>query len=96
MSIAPADTVITSLPTITGNGLFNVTNVVPNADGSFNPTSANPSTSYSYPLLEPAKLIGTTSAPFVNVAVPAYISTLYNNVYNINNNLEIAKLSLNI
>lgn len=89
MSNAPADTVIPSLPTITGNGLFSVTPVVPNGSSSFNtPTGTTQANSYSYPLMEPANLIGTSTAPFMNVAIPAYITTLYNNVYNINNNLE--------
>ena len=85
--------VIPSLPpTITGDGLFPVKVVVPNigatdSSGNFAPTVANPSTSYSYPLMDPAKLIGTGSQPYMNVGLPAYISTLYNNVYNINSNL---------
>lgn len=84
-----ADTVIPSLPsTITGNGLFTVNQVVPNSSSSFDDASSNPSTSYSYPLMDPAKLIGTITAPFMNVGIPAYISTLYNNVFNINNNLQ--------
>ena len=86
MSTAPSDTVIPSLPTITGNGLFSVDIVVP--DGSFNTVPANSSNSYSNVIMNPAKLIGTTSAPYMNVALPAYISTLYNNVYNINSSLQ--------
>jgi hypothetical protein len=84
-----ADTVISSLPSpISGNGIFNVNAVVPNSYSLFDPSSANPSTSYSYPLMDPAKLIGTITAPFMNVGIPSYISTLYNNVFNINNNLQ--------
>lgn len=83
-----SDLVIPSLPTITGNGLFSVNVVVPNADSSFNPTPSNPSTSYSYPLQDPALLIGSGSQPYMPVALPAYITTLYNNVYNINTNLQ--------
>ena len=82
------DAVVPSLPVLTGNGIFNVQQVVPNADNSFSATSANPSTSYSYPLMDPAKLIGTITAPFMNVGIPAYITTLYNNVFNINRNLQ--------
>jgi hypothetical protein len=83
------DKVIPSLPTITGNGLFPVNIVVPNSASSFTTDpSGNQSNSYSYPLIEPAKLIGTGSQPYMPVALPAYISTLYNNVYNINNNLQ--------
>jgi hypothetical protein len=84
--------VIPSLPSpITGDGLFAVNVVVPTTEtppNLFEPSSAKPSTSYSYPLMDPAKLIGTGSQPYMNVALPAYISTLYNNVFNINNNLE--------
>ena len=85
-----ADTILASLPTLTGTGIFNVNVAVPNTDSSFAilPSSLNQSTSYSYPLMNPAKLIGTITAPFMNVALPSYISTLYNNVFNINNNLQ--------
>lgn len=84
-----SDLIIPSLPSpIPGDGLFPVKIVVPNADSSFNPTPSNPSTSYSYPLMDPAKLIGTGSQPYMPVGLPAYITTLYNNVYNINTNLE--------
>jgi len=85
-----ANDAIFSLPTITGDGLFAVNVVVPNAPpgtGLFEPTVEHPSTSYSYPLMDPAKLIGTASHPYMNIALPAYISTLYNNVFNINTNL---------
>jgi len=88
MSNNQFDAVIPSLPVLTGTGIFNVQQVVPNADNSFSATSANPSTSYSYPLMDPAKLIGTITAPFMNVGIPAYITTLYNNVFNINRNLQ--------
>lgn len=85
-----ANDAIISLPAITGDGLFAVNVVVPNAPpatGLFEPTADHPSTSYSYPLMDPAKLIGTASHPYMNIALPAYISTLYNNVFNINTNL---------
>ncbi len=89
MSTAPSDTVIFSLPTITGNGLFPVVNVVPNEESNFDtPSGTTQSNSYSYPLMDPAKIIGTTSAPYMPVAMPGYISTLYENVYNINNKLK--------
>ena len=86
--------VIPSLPPISGNGFFQVKVVVPTADaneeagtGLFRPTTNNPSTSYSYPLMDPANLIGTPSTPYMNVALPAYITTLYSNIYNINTKL---------
>jgi hypothetical protein len=82
-----ADQHIPSLPPISGNGIFEVNDVVPHSTGSFEPHPNNPSTSYSYPLMDPAKLIGSASTPYMNVALPAYITTLYKNVYNINTNL---------
>lgn len=86
-----SNNVIASLPlTVTGDGLFAVTQVVPNASGGlFSPMDDdNPSTSYSYPLMDPAKLIGTAGQPYMNVALPAYITTLYENTYKINENLK--------
>ena len=84
-----ADRIIPSLPTITGNGLFPINIVVPNADSSFNtPNDMPKSDSYSYPLMEPAKLFGTGSQPSMPVALPAYITTLYENVFKINTNLK--------
>jgi hypothetical protein len=85
-----ANDTISSLPAITGDGLFPVKIVVPNVapdTGLFAPTVGNPSTSYSHPLMDPAKLIGTASHPYMNIALPAYISTLYKNVYEINTKL---------
>ncbi len=85
-----ANDTISSLPTISGDGLYNVNVVVPNVapdTGLFNPTVGNPSTSYSYPLMDPAKLIGTASHPYMNISLPAYISTLYKNVFEINKHL---------
>jgi hypothetical protein len=96
--------VIPSLPTISGSGIFNVNEAVPTIDansqtgtGYFSPAPNNPSTSYSYPLMDPANLIGTPSTPYMNVALPAYISTLYNNVYKINTNLtnDISEAAVN-
>lgn len=83
--------VIPSLPTISGDGLFKVNVVVPTNDTPpklFEPSAGNQSTSYSYPLMDPAKLIGSHSNPYMNVALPAYITTLYKNVFNINTNLS--------
>lgn len=84
--------IISSLPSqISGDGKFDVDAVVPTKDNPpklFEPSVDDPSTSYSYPLMNPAKLIGTGSQPFMNVALPVYIATLYENVYNINNKLE--------
>lgn len=89
MSTPPtfSNEVIPSLPTITGNGFFQVTNVVPHSTGSFEPHPNNPSTSYSYPLMDPANLIGSPSTPYMNVALPAYITTLYRNVFELNTKL---------
>ena len=84
-----SDTVLSSLPAIAGSGLFSVSHVVPTASGGlFEPMSNNDSTSYSYPLMDPAKLIGTAGQPYMNVALPAYITTLYANTYKINDNLK--------
>jgi hypothetical protein len=80
-----SDTVLSSLPTISGNGLFTVIQAL---DASGNFTEVTPSTSYSYPLMDPAKLIGTAGQPYMNVALPAYITTLYQNTYKINENLK--------
>ena len=80
-----SDTILSSLPTIAGSGLFTVTNAL---DASGNFTEVTPSTSYSYPLMDPAKLIGTAGQPYMNVSLPAYITTLYNNTYKINENLK--------
>jgi hypothetical protein len=69
--------------------VFSVDQVVPNASGGlFSPLENTPSNSYSYPLMDPAKLIGTVGQPYMNVALPAYISTLYENTYKINENLK--------
>ena len=92
MNAEYSNDIIHSLPSpISGDGKFDVDQVVPTNDNPpklFEPNQANPSTSYSYPLMDPAKLIGTGSQPFMNVALPAYIATLYDNVFNINTNLE--------
>lgn len=93
-----SNNVIASLPpAVTGDGLFTVNPVVPTADadvdagtGLFTPSVEAPSTSYSYPLMDPANLIGTGSQPYMNVALPAYISTLYTNVFKTNTNLKNA------
>lgn len=82
--------VIPSLPTLSGSGLFTVQDVVPTASGGlFAPAEGNiQSNSYSYPLMNPAAIIGTESQPYMNIALPAYISTLYENTYKINTNLK--------
>jgi hypothetical protein len=80
-----SETVISGLPTISGSGIFSVTQAL-DASGSF--TEVTPSTSYSYPLMNPAELIGTAGHPYMNVALPAYITTLYQNTYKINTNLK--------
>lgn len=87
--MSDSDLIIPSLPAIFGDGLFPVNIVVPNADSSFNtPTGTTQSDSYSYPLMNPANLIGTGSQPYMPVALPAYITTLYENVFKINTNLQ--------
>ena len=84
-----ANHVIASLPNITGDGLFTVNSVVPNTDGGlFSPLGSAPSDSYSYPLMDTAAIIGTEGHPYMNVGLPAYISTLYENTYYINSNLK--------
>jgi hypothetical protein len=92
MNTEYSNDIISRLPSpISGDGKFEVDIVVPTNDptpNKFEPNAANPSNSYSYPLMDPAKLIGTGSQPFMNVALPAYITTLYENVFNINTNLE--------
>lgn len=81
-----SNTVISSLPpVVNGNGLFSVTQTL---DASNNFAEVVPSTSYSYPLMDPARLIGTPGQPYMNVALPAYIATLYENTYKINDNLK--------
>lgn len=90
MSVEYANQIISGLPSpISGDGLFDVTVVVPNTDSSFNtPSGTTQSNSYSYPLMSPADLIGTGSNPYMPVGLSAYITTLYDNVYNINTNLK--------
>lgn len=86
-----SSSIIPSLPpNISGNGLFTVQVVVPTASGGlFAPNEDNEqSNSYSYPLMNPAAIIGTESQPYMNIALPAYISTLYENTYKINTNLK--------
>jgi hypothetical protein len=81
-----SETVLSSLPpAINGNGLFAVNQTL---DASGNFAEVSPSNSYSYPLMDPARLIGTPGQPFMNVALPAYIATLYQNTYKINDNLK--------
>ena len=86
-----SSSIIPSLPSnITGNGLFTVQSVVPTTtNGLFAPGEGDiSSNSYSYPLMNPAAIVGTETQPYMNIALPAYISTLYDNVYKINTNLK--------
>jgi hypothetical protein len=70
---------------VPADGLFTVLNNI--ADTSFNdPLDLN--STYAKYVLDPANLIGTDNAPYVPVALPAYVTTLYQNVYNLNNNLQ--------
>jgi hypothetical protein len=81
-----SEILVSSLPNpLPSNGLFTVTSNIP--AGSFSDPSDNNST-YSNWILNPADLIGTASAPYAPVALPAYVSTLYQNVFNINNSLQ--------
>jgi hypothetical protein len=83
------DAIIPTLPkNLRGDGIANVNITVPHSEGSFSPAESNQPDSYSYPLMSPAKLIGSLTAPFMNVGISSYISTLYQNVYNINKNLQ--------
>ena len=85
MSDASVDA-MTSLPVpLPSNGIFDVT--VNITDTEFSDPSSNNST-YSTYIIDPAKLIGTEQAPYQPVANGAYIATLYENCYNINNNLQ--------
>ena len=86
-----SSSIISSLPpVISGDGLFTVQNVVPTTtSGLFAPGEGDiSSNSYSYPLMNPAAIVGTETQPYMNIALPAYISTLYDNVYKINTNLK--------
>lgn len=86
-----SSSIISSLPpVISGDGLFTVQNVVPTTtNGLFSPGEGDiSSNSYSYPLMNPAAIVGTETQPYMNIALPAYISTLYDNVYKINTNLK--------
>lgn len=79
-----ANEVLAGLPTrIPANGQFTVNN-----SELFLDVSGVPSTTYSYPLMDPAKIVGTPSQPYIPIALPAYISTLYTNAYNANTNLQ--------
>ena len=85
MSDASVDA-MTSLPIpLPSNGIFDVT--VNITDTEFSDPDNNNST-YSTYIIDPAKLIGTEEAPYQPVANGAYIATLYENCYNINNNLQ--------
>ena len=85
MSNASVDA-MTSLPVpLPSNGIFDVN--VNITDTEFSDPSNNNST-YSTYIIDPANLIGTEQAPYQPVANGAYIATLYENCYNINNNLQ--------
>lgn len=80
-----ANQVMASLPSlIPAAGQFTVNNTELFEDVS----GGDSSTTYSYPLINPAKIVGTPSQPYIPVALPAYISTLYTNAYYANNNLQ--------
>ena len=84
MSNPNAGDVIDSLPSpMPSSGIFTpVTNIGATA------FSGSTSTSYSATVLDPAQVIGTIEAPYVPMAQPAYTATLYQNVFDINNNLQ--------
>ena len=69
---------------IPSDGTFTVTPTI--TDGSF--SSATSSSIYSNYILSPSVVVGSETAPYLPVALPAYVSTLYQNVYNVNNNLQ--------
>jgi hypothetical protein len=84
MTTPLVDLVLASLPsTIPAGGLFTVATA-----NQFLSETGTQSTSYSDPLMDPANIVGTDTQPYIPIALPAYVSTLYNNVYNINTNLE--------
>ena len=66
------------------NGLFDVS-VNVTSTTFFSDSSNNTYSSY---ILTPAALVGTTSNPYLPVANGAYVATLYQNAFNINNNLQ--------
>lgn len=66
------------------NGLFDVSVNV--TSSTFFTDSSN--NTYSSYILTPAALVGTTSNPYLPVANGAYVATLYQNAFNINNNLQ--------
>lgn len=79
-------TAVTSLPVpLPSDGTFDVNVNITSTE--FDNPSGNNST-YSTYIIDPAKLIGTEEAPYQPVANGAYIATLYENCYNINNNLQ--------
>jgi hypothetical protein len=82
-----SDKVIPSLPSpVSGDGLFTPIHSVP--VGSFHTDPLDSSTSYSNYVMNPASIIGSVDAPYMPVALPEYITTLYTNVFNINSNLQ--------
>ena len=87
--------VVNSLPSLSGDGLFQVNETItgsgetpPNYFGPYSVQDQESNHAYSNYIVKASNLIGTTLAPYMPVALPAYITTLYQNVYNINTNLQ--------
>jgi hypothetical protein len=79
-------TAVTSLPVpLPSDGTFDVNVNITSTE--FSDPSGDNST-YSRYIIDPARLIGTDDAPYQPVANGAYIATLYQNCYYINNNLQ--------
>ena len=73
-----------SLPTpIPSNGLF-----IPKTNIGATAFTGDTSTTYSSYILDPAQIIGSVDAPYIPISQPAYTATLYQNIFNINNNLQ--------
>ena len=85
-----ADDVTASLPyqllgKLPSGGIFTPTkNVADTGNDQYTSTASN---AYSDYVLGSAKLIGTFDSPYMPLALPAYIATLYKNIYNLNTNL---------
>ena len=85
MSVPSSSNAMSTLPVpIPSDGTFTVVKTI--TDGSF--SSPNVSSIYSNYILSPSAIVGTESAPYMPIALPAYVSTLYQNIWNINNNLK--------
>lgn len=73
-----------SLPKpIPSNGLF-----IPKTNIPATAFTGDTSTTYSSYVLDPAQVIGSVDAPYIPISQPAYTATLYQNIFNINNNLQ--------